>query len=189
MVTFVASQVVETVLERLFARKIAQVISDAVPMGDEPRNLLDRDYQLDLFQWREGHIVASVANRFKRGLTEGFDPFEVFRAVQDHAINAARAHIDRLILEAFIHAIDGCRDDQLTGPLNRLCDLYALANLEDDRGFFEEHGRLNSARCKAITREVNRLCDEVRAEAGLLVDAFGIPDAVLAAPIGLREAE
>jgi acyl-CoA oxidase len=185
MVTFVASQVVETVLERLFARKIAQVISDAVPSGDERRNLLDRDYQLDLFEWREGHIVASVANRFRRGLAEGFDPFEVFRAVQDHAINAARAHIDRVILEAFVHAIEKCDDDALRDPLNRLCDLYALSNLEDDRGFFEEHGRLNSARCKAITREVNRLCDEVRAEAGLLVDAFGIPDAVLAAPIGL----
>ncbi|HWF25075.1 MAG TPA: acyl-CoA dehydrogenase, partial [Solirubrobacteraceae bacterium] len=186
MVTFVASQVVETVLERLFARKIGQVISDAVPRGDETRNLLARDYQLDLFQWREGHIVASVANRFKRGLAEGFDPFEVFRAVQDHAINAARAHIDRLILEAFIAAIGVCEDEQLARPLNRVCDLYALANVEEDRGFFEEHGRLSSARTKAITREVNRLCDEVRGDAGLLVDAFGIPDAVLAAPIGLR---
>ncbi|MDQ6775419.1 MAG: acyl-CoA dehydrogenase family protein [Actinomycetota bacterium] len=189
LVTFVASQVVDTVLERLFARKLAQVISDAVPSGDETRNLLDRDYQLDLFQWREGHIVASVANRFKRGLAEGFDPFEVFRAVQDHAINAARAHTDRLILEAFIRAIDGCQDDALAGLLNRLCDLYALSNVEEDRGFFEEHGRLSSARCKAITREVNRLCDEVRGEAGGLVDAFGIPDAVLAAPIGLKGAE
>jgi acyl-CoA oxidase len=186
MVTFVASQVVETVLERLFARKIGQVISDAVPRGDETRNLLARDYQLELFQWREGHIVASVANRFKRGLAEGFDPFEVFRAVQDHAINAARAHIDRLILEAFIAAIGACEDEQLVPPLNRVCDLYALANLEEDRGFFEEHGRLSSARTKAVTREVNRLCDEVRGDADLLVDAFGIPDAVLAAPIGLK---
>ncbi|HWF33925.1 MAG TPA: acyl-CoA dehydrogenase [Solirubrobacteraceae bacterium] len=186
LVTFVASQVVDTVLERLFARKIAQVISDVVPSGDESRNLLDRDYQLDLFSWREGHIVASVANRFKRGLSEGYDPFEVFRAVQDHAINAARAHSDRLILESFIGAIGRCQDESLTAPLNRLCDLYALSNLEEDRGFFEEHGRLNSARCKAITREVNRLCDEVRGEAGLLIDAFGIPDAVLAAPIGLK---
>ncbi|HEY5318691.1 MAG TPA: acyl-CoA dehydrogenase, partial [Solirubrobacteraceae bacterium] len=189
LVTFVGGQVVETVLERLFARKLAQVISDVVPIGDERRNLLERDYQLDLFQWREGHIVASVANRFKRGLAEGYDPFEVFRAVQDHAINAARAHIDRQVLEAFARAIESCEDDKLTAPLNHLCDLYALSNVEADRGFFEEHGRLTSARCKQITREVNRLCDEVRSEAGGLVDAFGIPDAVLAAPIGVRGGE
>jgi acyl-CoA oxidase len=38
-----------------------------------------------------------------------------------------------------------------------------------------------------VTREVNRLCDEVRGDAEALVDAFGIPDQVLRAPIGLRD--
>jgi acyl-CoA oxidase len=186
MVTFVASQAVETVVERLFARKIVQVIGDAVTGGEENRDL-DRDYQLDLFRWREGHITASVAQRFKRGLDEGFDPFEVFRAVQDHAMNAGRAHMDTVVLEAFVDAIEGCEDETLKSALSRVCDLYALANIEADKGFFQEHGRLSSPRCKAITREVNRLCNEVRFQAAELVDAFGIPDPVLAAPIGLRD--
>jgi acyl-CoA oxidase len=189
LVTFVAGQVVENVIERLFARKIAQVIGDAVASRDEKRNLLDREYQLDLFRWREGHIVASVANRFKRGLDQGYDPFEVFRAVQDHAVNAARAHMDTLTLEAFISAIDDCEDEQLRTVLNLVCDLYALQNVEADKGFFQEHGRLAAPRCKAITREVNRLCNDMRQQAGALVDSFGIPDEILAAPIGLREAE
>lgn len=46
------------------------------------------------------------------------------------------------------------------------------------------HGRLAGPRCKAITREVNRLCNEARGVAGELVDALGIPDGVLGAPIG-----
>jgi acyl-CoA oxidase len=187
MVTFVAGQVVETIVERLFARKIAQVIADAVPGGDDDEDLLQREDQLDLFRWREGHITASVAQRFKRGLDEGYDPFEVFRAVQDHAVAAAQAHLDTVVLEAFVAAIDGCEDETLRSVLNRLCDLYALQNVEADKGFFQEHGRLASPRCKAITREVNRLCNEVRSRAGELVDAFGIPDPVLAAPIGLRD--
>jgi acyl-CoA oxidase len=189
MVTFVAEQVVETVIERLFARKIVQVIGDAVASRDESRNLLDRDYQLDLFRWREGHIVASVANRFRRGLGEGYDPFEVFRAVQDHAVNAARAHMDTVLLEAFIAAIERCEDADARRVLELVCDLYALSNVEADKGFFQEHGRLTGPRCKAITREVNRLCNDVRRHAGPLVDSFGIPDEVLAAPIGLREPE
>jgi acyl-CoA oxidase len=188
LVTFVAAQAVETVVERLFARKIFQVITDAVPTGEETGNLLDREHQLDIFRWREGHITASVAQRFRRGLSEGFDAFEVFRAVQDHAVNAARAHIDRVILEAFAGAVERCTDEGLRCSLDRLCDLYALANIEADKGFFQEHGRLSSPRCKAVTREVNRLCNEVRAEAGALVDAFGIPDGVLGAPIGVSDA-
>jgi acyl-CoA oxidase len=188
MVTFVAGQVVETLVERLFARKIVQVIADAVPTRDETANLLDRDHQLDLFHWREQHIVASVANRFRRGLNEGYDPFEVFRAVQNHAVNAARAHIDTVMLEAFAAAVESCADEPVRDALSLLCDLYALENVEADRGFYQEHGRLTGPRCKQITREVNRLCNEVRGQAGLLVDAFGIPDAILRAPIGLRDA-
>jgi acyl-CoA oxidase len=185
MVTFVAAQAVETVVERLFARKIVQVIGDAIPTRDDDRNLLDREHQLDLFRWREGHITASVAQRFRRGLDEGYDAFEVFRAVQDHAINAARAHIDTVILEAFCRAVDNCEDVPVRGALAMLCDLYALQNIEEDKGFFQEHGRLAAPRCKAITREVNRLCNEVRQQAGELVDAFGIPDQVLGAPIAV----
>jgi hypothetical protein len=67
-----------------------------------------------------------------------------------------------------------------------LCDLFALHDLEADKGFFQEHGRLSGPRCKAITREVNQLCDEMRQQAAPLVDAFGISDEILAAPIGLK---
>jgi acyl-CoA oxidase len=188
MVTFVASQAVETVVERLFARKIVQVIADVVPTANsEYGNLQEREHQLELFRWRQGHITASVANRFKRGLDEGYDPFEVFRAVQDHAIAAAQAYVDTTLLEAFMGAIDRAEDEQLKQILNLVCDLFALSTVEAEKGFFQEHGRLSSPRTKAVTREVNRLCNEVRQNAGALVDSFGIPDAILSAPIGLKE--
>jgi acyl-CoA oxidase len=185
LVQFVAEQAVETVVERLFARKIAQVIVDAVPGRDESSDLLDRENQLELFRWREGHITAGIAQRFRRGLDEGYDAFEVFRAVQNHAANAARAHTERIVLEAFAAAVDAAPEGAVKDVLDRLCDLYALFQIELDRGYLQEHGRLTGSRCKALTREVNRLCDEVRGDAEALVDAFGIPDQVLRAPIGL----
>jgi acyl-CoA oxidase len=186
MVMFVAEQAVETVVERLFARKIAQVIADVVPGRDETGDLLDRESQLELFRWREGHITAGIAQRFRRGLDEGYDPFEVFRAVQNHAANAARAHVERIVLEAFAAAVEAAPEGPIREALDRLCDLYALYQIELDRGYLQEHGRLTGPRCKAITREVNRLCDEVRGDAEALVDAFGIPDQVLRAPIAVR---
>jgi acyl-CoA oxidase len=185
-VTFVAGQAVETVLERAFMRKIGQVIADFVPTSDDTGDLLEREHQLEIFRWREGHITASVARRFRRGLDEDHDPFEVFRAVQNHAVDAARAHIDRVILEAFTHRIESCEDESLRRVLDLVCDLYALWTIESERAFYQEHGRLTGPRCKAITREVNRLCNEVRFISDDLVDAFGIPDEVLRAPIGLR---
>jgi acyl-CoA oxidase len=186
LVQFVAEQTVETIVERLFARKIAQVIADIVPGRDETGDLLDRENQLELLRWREGHITAGIAQRFRRGLDEGYDPFEVFRAVQNHAENAARAHMGRVVLEAFVAAIERMEPGPVSEALGRLCDLYALHAIESDRGYLQEHGRLTGPRCKAVTREVNRLCDELRGDAEALVDAFGIPDQVLRAPIGLR---
>jgi acyl-CoA oxidase len=73
--------------------------------------------------------------------------------------------------------------------LERLCDLHALAEIERDRAWFQEHGRISSTRAKAITRSVNELCEGQRAHAGALVDAFGIPDGLLGAPIGLPGGE
>jgi acyl-CoA oxidase len=108
--------------------------------------------------------------------------------VQDHAADAARAWVDTVLFEAFVHAIDACEDESLKEPLKLVCDLFALHTIEANKGFYQEHGRLSSPRTKAITREVNRLCNEVRGVAGELVDAFGIPDQLLAAPIGLRDA-
>jgi acyl-CoA oxidase len=183
-VTFVAGQAVETIVERLLARTIVQVIGDAVSTDDDA-GLGEREYQLELFRWREGHITAAVAQRFRRGLSDGHDPFDVFRAVQDHAANAARAHVDTVLLEAFAAAIEACTDSAVAAALGRLCDLFALFTLERERAFLQEHGRLSGPRSKAIRREVDRLCNEVRTQAAELVDAFAIPDEVLGAPIGL----
>jgi acyl-CoA oxidase len=183
MVRFVAGQVLGTVTERTSARQLVQRVVDAVPAREDDARVLERDFHLDVFRWREDHVLGGVARRLKRGTDSGDDPFAVLIACQDHLVSAAKAHVDRLVLEAFVAAIEGCQDASLVAVLDGLCDLYALSTIERDRGWFQEHGRLSGERSKAVVREVNRRCAELRGPAGSLVDAFGIPDDVLAAPI------
>jgi acyl-CoA oxidase len=189
LVTFVAGQAAEAILERIFARQIGQVIADAIPRGDSSSEgpLRDPAHLRELFEWREGHITASVANRFRRRMAEGNDAFDVFQAVQDHAAAAAGAYIESFVLRCFSEAVDACADDGVKEALAQLLALYALSNIERDKGFFLEHGRLAGARTKQVTREVNDLCDTISRQASALVDAFAIPDEVLAAPIGLSD--
>jgi acyl-CoA oxidase len=101
----------------------------------------------------------------------------------------ARAHAEREVLECFAGVVERCEDEGLRPILARLCDLHALAVIERDRAWFQEHGRISSTRAKMVTRTVNELCAELRPHAGALVDAFGIPDPVLAAPIALPGGE
>jgi acyl-CoA oxidase len=183
MVRFLASQLLGTVTERTSARQLVQRVVDAVPARDDDTRVLERDFHLDLFDWREHHLLDGVARRLKRATDGGGDPFAVLVACQDHLVSAAKAHVDRLVLEAFVSAIERCEDPPLAAVLDRVCDLYALSTIERDRGWFQEHGRLSGERSKAVVREVNRRCPELRELAGPLVDAFGIPDEVLAAPI------
>jgi acyl-CoA oxidase len=190
MVGFVASQVYETLVERTAARALVGRVVDGITatVGDDERDLLDRGYQLDLLRWREEHQTAGLARRLKRGVDEGGDPYAVFKGCQDHVVTLGRAHVERIVLEAFARAADRCEEPELETILGRLCDLHALATIERDRAWFLEHGRISSPRSKAITRTVNRLCGEVRRDAGMLVEAFGIPENLLGAPIAPRPA-
>ncbi|RKT56006.1 acyl-CoA dehydrogenase [Saccharothrix australiensis] len=173
---FAADQFVGVVIERTAARAI---VDRLVKGGSDA--LLDRGWQLRQFEDRERHVVEGLARRLRRATAD--DAFDVFNAAQDHLLHAARVHVDRVVLEAFVAAVDRCRDEATAALLGRVCDLYALSTIEADRAWFLEHGRLTPARAKAVTQAVNGLCGALRPHARRLVDAFGVPESRLTAPI------
>src|SRR5437868_9804750 len=179
MVRFVADQVVGAVLERTAVRGVAQWLADAVPRKEEDTNLLDREYHTYLFAWREKHVLEAAARRLRKLMAKDADAFAAFNAVQDHLLLAARAHVERVVLDDFKAAIDRCDDAETKSLLDQVCDLHVLASLERDRAWFLEHGQLSASRAKAVITNVNRLCRELRPHARLLVDAFGIPEELL----------
>ena len=180
---FVADLAVETVIERTAVHKLLERLRDVLPSdtGDDETGLRDPAYQLTMMRWREEHVLSGVARRLKRGIDGGTDPVQVFSQVQDHVIHAARAHMERLVLEAFTDQVVAATDagDANAEVLAALRDLFALSTLEQDRAWFMEHGRLSSQRSKAISREVNALCRQLRPVAGDLVDGFGVPEEML----------
>lgn len=180
---FVTEQFVGVVIERTAARQAIERLVDASPGRDDDDVLFDRGWQVKLFEDREEHVLDGLARRLRRASGGDADPFEVFNDAQDHVLHAARAHVGRVVLEAFVAAIERCSDPAAGALLDRLCDLYVLSNVEQDRAWFTEHGRLTSAWSKAVVAAVNELCKALRPYAGTLVDAFAIPEQFLAAPI------
>ncbi|MFF5787501.1 acyl-CoA dehydrogenase [Streptomyces sp. NPDC012693] len=185
MVRYVTGLAVETVIERTSVHKLLERVRDLLPGGDEwdrEAGLLDPEYQLAMLRFREEHMLAGVARRIKRGADQKRAPGAVFSQVQDHVIALARAHVERLVAEAFVDKVRAMPEGGEKGALALLCDLFALSTIEADRAWFMEHGRLTVQRSKAITREVNDLCRKVRPLAVDLVDAWGIPPEMLRAP-------
>ena len=189
-VGFIADMVRETVLERTAARALIARLVDAVPGRDDEVPMLDRGWQLRMFEFREKHSLEGAIRRLrKNSTTDGMAPFDMFNDVQDHVLTTARAHIERIVLEAFVAGVDRTTDGGARALLDTLCALYALSAIEADKAWFLEHGQLTPARAKALTATVNQLHKELRPHLTTLVDAFAIPPGWKAAKILEEEAD
>lgn len=174
-VRFAAETVSDRVLKRTAAETIIQTFVDARQDSEEEGSLFNRGTQLHMFTDREEYLLTSVARRL-RAKSEEMSDFDAFNAVQDHVLHAAAAHIDRVVLEAFVAGIESCPDPEARELLELVCDLYALSVIEDDKAWYIEHRYLSTDRAKAVTRGINDRCRKLRPHAETLVDGFGIPE-------------
>ena len=179
---FVAEQMVTSVIERAAVAPLVARLLGTAPGRDGERGVYDRAWHLTLFTEREKHLLDTLAARL-RGRSGDQDAFAVFNACQEHLLATARAHVHRTVLESFAEAIDRCEDDGAARLLDAVCDLYVLSQVEADRGWFLEHGRMSPARSKEVSAAVDALCAGLRPYAGELVDAFAIPDHLVAAAV------
>jgi acyl-CoA oxidase len=171
------------------ARFAADLVAGAVAERTGLRALVrrgdvcERAYQRWLLAEREEHLLANAAQRMRKALKPGADQFGIFNGTQDHLLVAARAHVDRIVFDAFAAAVDRTEEPGARALLARVLELYALSVIEGDRAFFIEHSYLTPGRAKAVTQAVNALCGQLRPHARTLVDGFGIPEPWLACPL------
>ncbi len=149
-------------------------------------HLRDTDFHLAAFRYREQRILLGTAKRMRRLASEGADAYATFLSCQIRLGVLAQASVERVILEQFAAAVTNCSDKQVRAVLKDLMDLFALVQIERHRGWYLEYSYLQPRKSKAIGREVDQLCADLRPMAVALVNSFGIPDECLAAPIALR---
>ncbi|MBC7372633.1 MAG: acyl-CoA dehydrogenase family protein [Frankiales bacterium] len=175
-------------VRHLTTRTVSRLVGDS-PLGRltrESTELRSAAWQAEALRFREERLVDSLARRLRRLVKdEHLDPLRALSHVQDHALAAATAHVDRVAHELFSVTV-AARADSPAGPaLTRLRDLHALAIMSADRAWWLEHGYLDAETSKAVQTEVNVLCAELRPAALGLVEGFGIPDHLLRAPIAV----
>ncbi len=148
-------------------------------LGGLSRRAADLDdpvWQAEALAFREDRLVDSLARRLRTLVKDGTDPLRALALCQDHALAAARAHVER-------HAHELFRERATSPLLQQVRDLGALSTIERDRAWWLEHGYLSADDSRALQKKVNVLCADLRPQALTLVAGFGIPDALLRAPI------
>ena len=153
----------------------------------DEEHLLDFEFQLEAFKHRERDILVSAAQRLKKHISSGMDSFDAFNVSQHHLVQVGLAHIERVILEKFIEQVNQTKDAGCKEVLKKLCQLFALSQIEKNKGWYLESGYMEGAKTKAVRKLVNQLCWDVRQEAVPLCDAFKIPESCLAAPIAIKK--
>lgn len=148
----------------------------------DAEHLLDPAFHADAFAYREREILYSVSGRMRKYLGRRMDPYDAFLRCQVHMLTLAEAYTEKIILEQFQLKVKAA-DSALKPTLERLYNLFALHTIEKNKGWFLEQDYMQGAKSKAIRRMVDKLCKEVRNEAGDLVASFAIPEESIAAPI------
>lgn len=169
--------------------RAATSISEKNPFATrktDDEHLLDFKFHMEAFEYREKDILTSAAQRLRKLIKGGMDSFDAFNVSQHHLIQVGFAHIERVILEQFIHQVENTKDAGCKTVLTKLCQLFALSQIEKNRGWYLENGYMEGAKTKAIRKLVNQLCWDIRQEAVPLVDAFRIPENCLSAPIARK---
>ena len=161
-------------------------MNPVVTRRTDPAHLAGRDFHSSAVLYREERLLRSAARRLKARMDRGMDSFDAVNECQDHLISLARAHVDRIVLEAAFEALDAMEEGDAKELVAKVVALHGLATLEDNRDWYLEKGYIEPTKSEAIRREVNRYCRELAPRAVELVDAFGIPDSLIGAPIGVK---
>lgn len=174
---------------RFLGRRINTVLAEQNPFvirNTDDDHLRSSDFQLSAFRFREDRLLTSLAQRLRGHIKAGKTAYQAAMICQTQMLALAEAFVERVTLEAFINQVDQISDEPVREVLQQVRSLYALSTIEQHKGWFLEQDYLAATKSKAIRRTVDRLCTALRPEAIGLVEAFGIPDSLLAAPIAIE---
>ena len=153
-----------------------------------------------LFTSRERDLVEEIRADLQRLRDAGVDQHTAMGRQQIRLLQAATAYVERVTLEAF-DAASGAVAAATYGPslsasppvsapetallktVESLHQLFILTLLEQHKGWYLENGLLTPEDTRPLAGQINDLCAALAPRAEALVDAFGIPDQCLAAPI------
>ncbi|MFJ4657397.1 acyl-CoA dehydrogenase [Nocardia sp. NPDC088792] len=177
-VRFAATMARDVVRERSGVRQMIQRLRDRGDESVDEADLSRRSVQLQLFADREDYLVRTAAHRL-RARAEETGPFEAFNNAQDHILTAGTAHIERLVLEAFIDGIADIEDPDARALAETVCDLFVYTTIEENQAWFIMHRFMSVERAKNVRRGVNELVDRLRPDALTLIEGLGVPERML----------
>ena len=189
MAGYLADQVGDAAFNRSGLRRLAQNVADFGSTARSIGYVRSTASQRQLLTDRVHSMVAEVADHLKH--SSKLPPEEAAALMNKHQsalIDAAWAHAELVVWEAFTHAVDRLDEGPNKQVMRWLRDLHGFTLIEKHRDWYLMKGRLSAHRAEAITDYINhRLLPRLRPHALDLVDSFGLTENLIRAPIAVGE--
>ena len=173
---------------KFISRRMTTIVTEQNPYAirqTDREHLTSRDFYQQAFDFRARRLTSTLAQRLRAYVKGGKSSHEASLLCQTHMIAAAEAYVEALCLEHSLKRVDALENGPAKNVLKKTIQLYALHTIEGHAGWYLESDYIAGVKSKAIRKAVDVLCAELRYEVGALVNGFGIPDALLGAPIAL----
>ena len=189
MAGYVAEHMGDLAINRSGLRRLAQNVADFGSTARSIGYVRTTDSQRQLLTDRVHTMVASVADHLRpASKLPPREAAELMNQHQSELIDAAWAHAELVVWEAFTAAIDRMPEDANKQVLRWLRDLHGFTLIEKHRDWYLMNGRLSVHRAEAITDYIHhRLFPRLRPHAAALVEGFGLAPGHIRAPIAMGE--
>jgi acyl-CoA oxidase len=171
---------------KLLGSRLSDTISTINPIytnNVDKAHLYGSTFHKDAFNYRTRRLTYTVAMRIRDYIKKGMPSYQAFLKVQTHLLTLGKAYSIELAYKTFLDFTETITDEKNRLLFEKLGVLFALNHLRDDATWYLEQGYISGTKSKAIRNRVERLSTELRPHLDTLVDAFGIPNHCMEAPI------
>ncbi|TRY97605.1 hypothetical protein DNTS_004741, partial [Danionella cerebrum] len=141
-------------------------------------------FLLKALRFRERVLQRSLANRLYNKVEKNKEEsFTAWNSCLHHVTTLALAHIQRVTLEQFALAVEGCHVKEDRALLTAFCLLHGTSLVYQERAWYLEHKYLTPGTSRQIRKQLLELCRSVKDDALKLVEDFNIPPCCIQAPI------
>jgi acyl-CoA oxidase len=176
-------KVSKELLDMLRAGHLSLPADQTPPPG--PKDLKNPDYLLYLMEARFTRKITALAKSLQTKLSEGKNLYDVWMKEESDSIQGVARAYGELVCVRTFHDHLKSSAASIRHTLAGLFGLYALTAIERDLPAFLCARILTLDQGREVGDEVRRLCASLSGQALHLVEAFGIPDHVVQAPIAL----
>lgn len=136
-------------------------------------HLRDATFQIHALEYREASLLRKLAGRMQQARKARQSATDAWAANLDLVVSLAHAHMDRLLLEAFVIGVRDAPNKEIARSLDAMRALYGLWLLESDT-FWTAKRYFGARKLEAIHAQVIKLCGELYEVMPQLVEAFGV---------------